>query len=60
MRLHHTIDTGAADRVSGRSPIFLALTTLGFSYAELGRLMGVSTVAVHSWAVGKNRSRPCA
>jgi hypothetical protein len=43
----------ALDRAIDRRPVFLALTTLGLSYAELGRLMGVSGVMVHHWAVGR-------
>ena len=43
----------ATDRVSDRLPIFSALHVLGFSYAEVGRLLGVSTVSVHEWATGK-------
>ena len=41
------------DRVTDRLPIFSALKVLGLSYAEIGRLLGVSTVSVHHWAVGK-------
>jgi hypothetical protein len=41
------------DRVTDRLPIFSALNVLGLSYAEIGRLLGVSTVSVHHWAVGK-------
>ena len=48
-----TTTTAAVDRVPDRLPIFSALSVLGFSYAELGRLLGVSTVAVHRWATEK-------
>jgi hypothetical protein len=43
----------APDRVSDRLPIFSALHVLGLGYAEIGRLLGVSTVSVHHWATGK-------
>jgi hypothetical protein len=43
----------APDRVSDRPPIFSALYVLGLRDAELARLLGVSTVAVHLWASGK-------
>jgi hypothetical protein len=43
----------ATYRVSDRLPIFSALHVLGLSYAEIGRLLGVSTVSVHEWATGK-------
>ena len=48
-----TINVAAPDRVTDRLPIFSALHVLGLSYAEIGRLLGVSTVTVHHWAVGK-------
>jgi DNA-binding transcriptional regulator YdaS (Cro superfamily) len=48
----------ATDRVSDRLPVFSALHVLGFSYAELGRLLGVSTVSVHHWATGKKPLPP--
>jgi hypothetical protein len=48
-----TISVAAPDRVTDRLPIFSALHVLGLSYAEIGRLLGVSTVTVHHWAVGK-------
>jgi hypothetical protein len=50
---HQTATTVAIDRVSDRLPIFSALHVLGLTYAEIGRLFGVSTVSVHHWATGK-------
>lgn len=48
----------ATDRVRDRLPIFSALHVLGFGYAEIGRLLGVSTVSVHHWAIGKKPLPP--
>jgi hypothetical protein len=42
-----------ADRTGDRLPIFSALHVLGFSYAEVGRLLGVSTMSISDWANGK-------
>jgi len=49
----HTTTAVATDRLRDRLPVFSALQVLGFSYAELGRLLGVSTVSVHEWAAEK-------
>jgi DNA-binding transcriptional regulator YdaS (Cro superfamily) len=48
-----TVAAARSDRVGERLPIFSALDVLGLSYAEIGRLLGVSTVSVHHWATGK-------
>jgi DNA-binding transcriptional regulator YdaS (Cro superfamily) len=48
----------AIDRASDRLPIFSALQVLGFSHAQVGRLLGVSTVSVHEWATGKKPLPP--
>ena len=49
----HITTATATSRVHDRLPIFSALHALGFSYAELGRLLGVSTVSIHEWAAEK-------
>jgi hypothetical protein len=48
-----TAASAAPDRAAERPPIFSALHVLGFSYAEIGRLLGVTTMSVHEWATGK-------
>jgi DNA-binding transcriptional regulator YdaS (Cro superfamily) len=45
--------TAARDRSGARPPIFSALEVLGFNYAHIGRLMGISTMTVSEWATGK-------
>ena len=41
------------DRVIDRLPVFSALAVLGMNYAEIGRLLGVSTQMVIYWATGR-------
>jgi hypothetical protein len=48
-----TAATTTAHRVGDRPPVFLALHVLEFNYAQIGRLMGVTTMTVHEWATGK-------
>jgi transcriptional regulator with XRE-family HTH domain len=43
----------ASARTGDRPPIFSALEVLGFTYAHIGRLLGVSTMTVSNWATGK-------
>jgi len=45
--------TAASGRVGERPPIFSALEALGFNYAHIGRLLGVSTMSVSEWASAK-------
>jgi DNA-binding transcriptional regulator YdaS (Cro superfamily) len=45
--------TAARDRSGARPPIFSALEVLGFGYAHISRLLGVSTMSVSEWATGK-------
>jgi hypothetical protein len=54
-RTQATTKISAASQAADRLPIFSALYVLGFNYAEVGRLLGVSTMSVHQWAVGKKK-----
>jgi DNA-binding transcriptional regulator YdaS (Cro superfamily) len=45
--------TAARGRAGERPPIFSALEVLGFNYAHIGRLLGVTTMSVSDWATGK-------
>jgi DNA-binding transcriptional regulator YdaS (Cro superfamily) len=45
--------TAASGRAGERPPIFSALEVLGFNYAHIGRLLGVTTMSVSDWATGK-------
>jgi DNA-binding transcriptional regulator YdaS (Cro superfamily) len=48
-----TTVSAASARTGDRPPIFSALEVLGFNYAHIGRLLGVSTMSVSDWATGK-------
>jgi hypothetical protein len=48
-----TTATVAGASAGDRLPIFSALHVLGFNYAHVGRLLGVSTMSVSDWANGK-------
>jgi hypothetical protein len=48
-----TAASAAPDRAADRPPILSALHVLGFSYAEVGRLLGITTMSVHEWATNR-------
>ena len=50
--MHSTV-TAASARARERPPIFSAVEVLGFNYAHIGRLLGVSSMAVSDWASAK-------
>jgi hypothetical protein len=52
-RTETTKSISATDRVIDRLPVFSALAVLGMNYAEIGRLLGVSTQMVIYWATGR-------
>jgi DNA-binding transcriptional regulator YdaS (Cro superfamily) len=56
--LETTKSIAASDRVIDRLPVFSALAVLGMSYAEIGRLLGVTTMAVSYWATGQRPIDP--
>src|SRR5215216_3000231 len=49
----HTTTAVAGVSASDRLPIFSALQVLGFNYAQVGRLLGVSTMSISEWASAK-------
>jgi hypothetical protein len=50
-----TTTATATDSVSDRSPIFSALYVLGLNNAQIGRLLGVTSMTISEWSTGKKR-----